>query len=62
VIAPALEKVSLGFSSRLVRGELNVNENQAMATQFNMTSIPTMIFFKEEKEKPGLCKKVLYRG
>ena len=51
MMAPVLEKIAEEFSGRLVVGKLNVDENQATARQFNVMSIPTLIFFKNGSEK-----------
>ncbi len=51
MMAPVLEKAAEEFSGRLVVGKLNVDENQATARQFNVMSIPTLIFFKNGSEK-----------
>ena len=51
MMAPVLEKVAEEFSGRLVVGKLNVDENQATARQFNVMSIPTLIFFNNGSEK-----------
>ncbi len=51
MMAPVLEKTAEEFSGRLVVGKLNVDENQTTARQFNVMSIPTLIFFKNGSEK-----------
>lgn len=50
MMAPVLEKVAESFSGRLVVGKLNVDENHAIAMQFNVMSIPTLIVFKNGLE------------
>jgi thioredoxin 1 len=46
MIAPALEEIagSLGDKVKIVK--LNVDENQATAVKYNVSSIPTLMLFK----------------
>ena len=54
MMAPVLEKIAEEFSGRMVVGKLNVDENKAMAMQFNVMSIPTLIVFKNGLEATRL--------
>src|ERR1700748_932468 len=47
MIAPALEEIagSLGDKVKIVK--LNVDDNQATAVKYNVTSIPTLMLFKD---------------
>ena len=46
MIAPSVEKISEEYSDKLKVGKLDVDANQASATQQNVMSIPTLAIFK----------------
>ena len=46
MIAPALKELAVEYEGRLKIGKLNVDENADLAAQYNIVSIPTMLFFK----------------
>ena len=46
-IAPHVEALSEEYAGRLKVGKVNVDENQATAAQFHITSIPTLLIFKD---------------
>jgi len=46
MIAPTVEELSEKYKGRVAFGKLNVDENQKIAMQFGVTSIPTLILFK----------------
>lgn len=48
-IAPILEKLSNDFEGKVKICKINVDENQQIAGQYNITSIPTLIAFKDGK-------------
>lgn len=59
-LAPTVEELAKEFSGKALVGKLNIDENAAVAEQFNVFSIPTMIFFKNGSEVDrivGLCPK-----
>ncbi len=45
-IAPILEQIALEHPDKIAIGKLNVDENPAVARQFDVQSIPTMIVFQ----------------
>jgi len=46
-IAPVLDQLAAESGGRYVIAKLNVDENPRIATQFQISSIPTMLIFKE---------------
>ena len=53
-IAPILEEVASEQSGSLKIAKVNVDENQGLARQFGVQSIPTMIVFKDGQEAKRL--------
>lgn len=51
IVAPLLEKITQALKDRLKVCKLNVDENQRIASQFGIMSIPTLIIFKKGKEQ-----------
>jgi len=45
-IAPILEEIAEEQDGRLTVGKLNIDENLAVAQEFSVMSIPTLILFK----------------
>jgi thioredoxin 1 len=46
-IAPALEEIAGALDGQVKILKLNVDENQATAVKYNVTSIPTLMLFKD---------------
>ena len=46
-IAPAIEQLASEYEGRAVIGKVDVDENQQVAMQFGIRSIPTILFFKD---------------
>jgi len=46
MIAPALEEIQTSLGAKVKIVKLNVDENQATAIKYNVTSIPTLMVFK----------------
>ncbi len=46
-IAPVLEEISSEKADTLRVGKVNVDENQGLARQFDVMSIPTLLVFKD---------------
>jgi thioredoxin 1 len=46
LVAPVVEELAETYSGRLRVGKLNTDDNPAVASQFNIRSIPTLLFFK----------------
>ncbi len=51
MIAPILEGLEQEYAGRVKFGKVNVDENQMLAAQFRIMSIPTLIFFKDGQVK-----------
>lgn len=47
MIAPAIEELAAEYDGKAIVGKLNVDENPVIARKFGVTSIPTLLFFKE---------------
>ena len=50
MIAPVVEEIAGQFAGKLDVAKLNVDENGAIAQQFGVMSIPTLIVFKDGAE------------
>ncbi|AWG41788.1 thioredoxin [Treponema pallidum] len=50
MLGPVLEEVESEVGSGVVIGKLNVDDDQDLAVEFNVVSIPTLIVFKDGKE------------
>ena len=49
VIGPIVEEVAPGYEGKAYITKMNVDENQVVPQRFGVTSIPTLIMFKEGK-------------
>jgi thioredoxin 1 len=49
VIAPVLEEVAQKYQGKVVVAKMNVDEHTKVATQYQITAIPTLLFFKDGK-------------
>ena len=47
MVAPILEEVASDMSDKLTVGKVDVDENQDLAAQLNIMSIPTLVLFKD---------------
>ena len=47
MIAPIVEELADDFEGRARVGKVDVDENAKVATQYNVRSIPTLLFFKD---------------
>lgn len=54
MVAPELEKLAEEESDRLKVAKLNVDDNRGIAAHYGISSIPTMILFKDGKEQKRL--------
>ena len=50
MLAPVIESLADRYEGRAVVGKINTDEEQALAMSFQITGIPTVIFFKDGKE------------
>ncbi len=46
MIAPIVEEISTEYSGRLKVGKVNTDDNQKVATDYGVMSIPTIMIFK----------------
>jgi len=46
-IAPALDELAGEYGDKVQIVKINIDENQEVATQFGVTSIPTLLMFKD---------------
>ena len=49
MVAPIIEEMARDYTGRILFGKLNVDENQNVAMQYEIMSIPTLLVFKEGK-------------
>ncbi|HNV71257.1 MAG TPA: thioredoxin [Candidatus Ozemobacteraceae bacterium] len=49
VMGPLVDNLSKKYDGKLVVAKVNVDDNQNLAGQFNIMSIPTILFFKGGK-------------
>ncbi|MES2272863.1 MAG: thioredoxin [Chlamydiota bacterium] len=54
MLAPVLEQVAKEIKGKAVIGKIDIDTEQKVAAQFQITSVPTMILFKDGKEKGRL--------
>lgn len=47
IIGPIVEKLAEAYKGKLKVGKLNVDDNQQIAGQFGIMSIPTLLIFKK---------------
>ncbi len=50
MLGPTIERLADQYEGRAIIGKLNTDENQALAMQLGIMSIPCVIFFKNCKE------------
>ena len=50
MMAPVIEELASDLQGKAKVGKINVDENQDLAMQYNVMSIPTIVIFKEGKE------------
>jgi len=48
-IAPALVQIAAEYDGRFKIGKVNVDNDQSLAMRFGITSIPTLLLFKDGK-------------
>jgi thioredoxin 1 len=49
MVAPIVEQLADAYAGQVTVGKLDVDNNQRSAAQFNVRSIPTILFFKDGK-------------
>ena len=50
MLSPTIDSLSEEYDSQIDVGKVNVDEQGALAAQFGIVSIPTVIIFKDGKE------------
>ncbi|MEM1486107.1 thioredoxin [Oscillospiraceae bacterium PP1C4] len=50
MLAPIIDELSADFSGKAVVGKVDIDEEQELAVQFGVMSIPTLVLFKDGKE------------
>lgn len=50
MLSPLIDSLSEEYEEGITVGKVNVDEQGALATQFGIVSIPTVIIFKDGKE------------
>jgi thioredoxin 1 len=53
-VAPVLEEIAKARVGRMRLGKLNIDENPRTPTRFQITSIPTMLLFRDGKLVDGI--------
>lgn len=59
MLAPVLEKVATDLGSKVKIGKVDIDKSHKIAGNYQVTSVPTMVFFKEGQEvnrMVGLCE------
>ena len=49
MIAPVVEELAGEYAGKLKVGKVNTDENMSITGQYQITSIPTIMFFKDKK-------------
>lgn len=50
MLTPIVEEIAEHFLGKILVAKVDIDEDQKVATQFSVTSVPTLILFKEGKE------------
>jgi thioredoxin len=53
-LAPAIEQIASELAGKVKVAKLNIDENPATTARFGVRSIPTMLLFKDGKERDRL--------
>ena len=49
MVAPIIEELAADYQGKLIVGKVNVDENETLATQYEVMSIPTVCLFIQGK-------------
>jgi thioredoxin 1 len=67
MVAPVVEQLAADYAGQVKVGKVDVDDNQQTAARFNISSIPSILFFKDGKlvdtvvgavPKPALERKI----
>jgi thioredoxin 1 len=50
MLSPILEEIAEHYNGKAFVGKVDIDQEQMTATQFEVTSVPTLILFKQGKE------------
>ena len=50
MVAPELEAVAQQYEGKAIVAKVNIDEQQQLASKYNVMSIPTLLLFKDGKE------------
>jgi len=50
MMGPVIDEINEKFNGKIKFGKVNINDNQALAEKFNVSSIPNFILFKDGKK------------
>jgi thioredoxin 1 len=60
MMAPLLDELSSEYDGRVRIGKVNIDEEQALAAEYGVRAIPTLLFFKSGEvaaQQVGMCSK-----
>jgi thioredoxin 1 len=60
MMAPLLDELSSEYDGRVRIGKVNIDEEQALAAEYGVRAIPTLLFFKSGEvaaQHVGMCSK-----
>jgi len=49
MVGPIIEELASEYEGRVIIGKVDVDDNNTLATQFNIRTIPTVLFFKDQE-------------
>ena len=49
IMAPTIDKLAADYKGKVIIGKLNLDENTAIGTKYQIQSIPTIIIFRDGK-------------
>ena len=50
MLAPMIEELAEEYKDKALIGKLDIDQNQDIASEYQVMSVPTLIFFKDGKE------------
>jgi len=50
ILAPTVEELAQEYKGKAKIGKLDIDQNQELASQYQVMSVPTLIFFKDGQE------------